>query len=76
MTAPAINGKRHQPVAHLLVAHVLLMHICCLRNPLPPSIPAVYGGYFRNQVHCTSCGYDSNSYDAFMDLSLEGMYQI
>ena len=31
----------------------------------------IFGGYFRNQVHCTTCGFDSNSYDSFLDLSLE-----
>ncbi len=23
------------------------------------------------QLHCTSCGFDSNNYDSFLDLSLE-----
>lgn len=31
----------------------------------------VFGGWFRNQVHCPGCGYDSNSYDSFLDLCLE-----
>ena len=31
----------------------------------------VFGGYFQNQVHCTMCGFDSNSFDSFLDLSLE-----
>lgn len=31
----------------------------------------VFGGYFRNQVHCSTCGFDSNSYESFLDLSLE-----
>jgi ubiquitin carboxyl-terminal hydrolase 36/42 len=31
----------------------------------------VFGGYFRNQLHCPACGYDSNTYDSYMDLSLE-----
>ena len=31
----------------------------------------IFGGYFRNQVHCSSCGYDSNTFDSFLDLSLE-----
>jgi ubiquitin C-terminal hydrolase len=29
------------------------------------------GGYFRNQVHCPECGFDSNAYEPFLDLSLE-----
>jgi ubiquitin carboxyl-terminal hydrolase 36/42 len=31
----------------------------------------LFGGYFRNQVHCTTCGFDSNTFDSFMDISLE-----
>lgn len=31
----------------------------------------VFGGYFCNQVHCTSCSFDSNSFESFLDLSLE-----
>jgi ubiquitin C-terminal hydrolase len=31
----------------------------------------IFGGYFCNQVHCPACGYDSNRFDSFMDLSLE-----
>ena len=31
----------------------------------------IFGGYLRSQVRCTDCGYRSNTYDPFMDLSLE-----
>jgi len=31
----------------------------------------IFGGYFRSQVRCLSCQYRSNTYDAFLDLSLE-----
>lgn len=31
----------------------------------------VFGGYLRSQVRCTSCGFRSNTYDPFLDLSLE-----
>lgn len=31
----------------------------------------VFGGYLRSQVRCMKCGYRSNKYDAFLDLSLE-----
>lgn len=31
----------------------------------------IFGGWFRNQLHCPECKYDSNSFEAFMDLSLE-----
>lgn len=31
----------------------------------------MFGGYLRSQVKCTKCNYNSNTYDPFMDLSLE-----
>lgn len=31
----------------------------------------IFGGYLRSQVRCTECGYTSNTYDPFLDLSLE-----
>jgi ubiquitin C-terminal hydrolase len=34
-------------------------------------IHRIFGGYFRSQVRCKACGYCSNTYDPFLDLSLE-----
>jgi ubiquitin C-terminal hydrolase len=34
-------------------------------------IHRIFGGYLRSQVRCTACGYRSNTYDPFLDLSLE-----
>lgn len=34
-------------------------------------IHRIFGGYFRSQVKCTRCGHCSNTYDPFLDLSLE-----
>jgi ubiquitin C-terminal hydrolase len=31
----------------------------------------IFGGYLRSQVRCTECRYSSNTYDPFLDLSLE-----
>ena len=31
----------------------------------------IFGGYLRSQVKCMKCGYSSNTYDPFLDLSLE-----
>jgi ubiquitin C-terminal hydrolase len=31
----------------------------------------IFGGYFRSQVRCRKCNYKSNTYDPFLDLSLE-----
>lgn len=35
------------------------------------AIHTIYGGYLRNQVHCPSCGHNSNTFDPFLDLSLD-----
>ena len=32
---------------------------------------SIFGGHLRSQVHCESCKFNSNTYDAFLDLSLE-----
>jgi len=34
-------------------------------------IHRLFGGYLRSQVKCTQCLYESNTYDSFLDLSLE-----
>jgi ubiquitin C-terminal hydrolase len=34
-------------------------------------IHRIFGGYFRSQVRCTSCNNRSNTYDPFLNLSLE-----
>ena len=31
----------------------------------------IFGGFFRSQVSCTECSYESNTFDPFLDLSLE-----
>lgn len=31
----------------------------------------IFGGRIRSQVKCSQCGYESNTYDPFLDLSLE-----
>jgi ubiquitin C-terminal hydrolase len=35
------------------------------------AVNRIFGGYLRNQVRCTKCPYRSNTYDSYMDLSLE-----
>jgi ubiquitin C-terminal hydrolase len=53
-------------------------HLSGWRDRLPVSrldettfIHRIFGGYFRSQVRCGKCGYRSNTYDPFLDLSLE-----
>ena len=31
----------------------------------------VFGGHLRSQLKCTKCGYESNTFESFMDLSVE-----
>ncbi|KAI8873607.1 cysteine proteinase [Ramicandelaber brevisporus] len=31
----------------------------------------IFGGYLQSQVHCTVCGYNSNTFDPILDLSLD-----
>ncbi|CAM9512179.1 unnamed protein product [Chrysoparadoxa australica] len=35
------------------------------------AIHRIFGGYLRSQVMCSACGYCSDTFDPFMDLSLE-----
>mmetsp|Transcript_4357 Transcript_4357/g.4940 ORF Transcript_4357/g.4940 Transcript_4357/m.4940 type:complete len:1146 (+) Transcript_4357:22-3459(+) len=53
-------------------------HVSGWRDRLPVSrldettfIHRIFGGYFRSQVRCRKCNYRSNTYDPFLDLSLE-----
>lgn len=41
-------------------------------RPFPPTvIERIFQGKFQNQVKCLGCGYESNTYDPFLDMSLE-----
>ena len=42
-----------------------------LRMQETTALFGMFGGYLRSQVRCLKCGYNSNTYDAFLDLSLE-----
>ena len=53
-------------------------HLSGWRDRLPVTrlnettfIHRTFGGYFRSQVRCRKCNYRSNTYDPFLDLSLE-----
>ncbi|XWS17779.1 hypothetical protein CRYUN_Cryun33cG0096800 [Craigia yunnanensis] len=56
------------------------MHKCCLPSGVPSESPSAYekslvhkifGGSLRSQVKCMQCSYCSNTFDPFLDLSLE-----
>ncbi len=50
-----------------------LMHVCSekdLRIQETSIVHRLFGGYYRSQVKCCVCHYESNTYDCFLDLSL------
>eukprot|EP00770_Monocercomonoides_exilis_P008562 MONOS_8520.1-p1 / transcript=MONOS_8520.1 / gene=MONOS_8520 / organism=Monocercomonoides_exilis_PA203 / gene_product=Ubiquitin carboxyl-terminal hydrolase 36 / transcript_product=Ubiquitin carboxyl-terminal hydrolase 36 / location=Mono_scaffold00323:52834-55595(+) / protein_length=754 / sequence_SO=supercontig / SO=protein_coding / is_pseudo=false len=44
---------------------------------IPPKVEAttvihqIFGGYLQSQVRCAKCGHESNTFDPFLDISLE-----
>ncbi|GAB4832698.1 hypothetical protein Ancab_006715 [Ancistrocladus abbreviatus] len=70
-----------QEDAHEYMIHLLeSMHKCCLPSGVPTESPSAYekslvhkifGGRLRSQVKCLQCSYCSNTFDPFLDLSLE-----
>lgn len=31
----------------------------------------IFGGYFQSQVKCMRCGYESNTFETYLDMSLD-----
>ncbi|KAF6155104.1 hypothetical protein GIB67_035851 [Kingdonia uniflora] len=70
-----------QEDAHEYMVNLLeSMHKCCLPSGVPTESPSAYekslvhkifGGRLRSQVKCMQCSYCSNTFDPFLDLSLE-----
>ncbi|XP_039018320.1 ubiquitin carboxyl-terminal hydrolase 23-like [Hibiscus syriacus] len=70
-----------QEDAHEYMVNLLeSMHKCCLPSGVSSESPSAYekslvhkifGGRLRSQVKCLQCSYGSNTYDPFLDLSLE-----
>eukprot|EP00752_Nemacystus_decipiens_P017873 g16023.t1 len=72
-----------QEDAHEFLRHLLdKMVDCCLkRTGVKSSAPnrlaettaigRIFGGYLRSRLKCTKCGYCSDTFDHFMDLSME-----
>ncbi|KAB1211875.1 Ubiquitin carboxyl-terminal hydrolase 23 [Morella rubra] len=73
--------KARQEDAHEYMVNLLeSMHKCCLPSGVPSESPSAYekslvhkifGGRLRSQVKCLQCSYCSNTFDPFLDLSLE-----
>ncbi|KAG6673445.1 hypothetical protein I3842_16G112600 [Carya illinoinensis] len=73
--------KARQEDAHEYMVNLLeSMHKCCLPSGVPGESPSAYekslvhkifGGRLRSQVKCLQCSYCSNTFDPFLDLSLE-----
>lgn len=83
---PGRQEDAHEFLVHLLDAMHdgelraagINQHVSGWRDRLPVTrldettfIHRILGGYFRSQVRCSKCGYRSNTYDPFLDLSLE-----
>ncbi|KAL9938946.1 hypothetical protein V8E36_001759 [Tilletia maclaganii] len=72
-----------QEDAHEFLRFLLegMQRVCLMRNPnkLKPSHPLtsttfvhkIFGGRLRSRVHCLNCGHDSDTFDPFLDLSLD-----
>ncbi|KAF2073895.1 hypothetical protein CYY_004783 [Polysphondylium violaceum] len=41
------------------------------RDSMTTVIGSIFGGYLRSQVKCSVCQYESNTFDPFMDLSVD-----
>eukprot|EP00934_Nitzschia_sp_Nitz4_P004101 Nitzschia sp. Nitz4//scaffold33_size148984//111651//114677//NITZ4_002942-RA/size148984-processed-gene-0.177-mRNA-1//-1//CDS//3329548469//4091//frame0 len=83
---PGRQEDAHEFLVHLLDAMHdgelraagINQHISGWRDRLPATrldettfVHRIFGGYFRSQVKCPSCSFRSNTYDPFLDLSLE-----
>ena len=83
---PGRQEDAHEFLVHLLDAMNdgelraagINQHISGWRDRLPVPrldettfVHRIFGGYLRSQVRCSKCGYRSNTYDPFLDLSLE-----
>ncbi|GAB4815062.1 hypothetical protein N2152v2_002108 [Parachlorella kessleri] len=71
---------RQEDAHEYLVALLDAIHECSIAGMNPKPAPElahtsfvyrIFAGRIRSQVKCTQCGYESNTYDPFLDLSLE-----
>ncbi|XVF35553.1 hypothetical protein REPUB_Repub18cG0155600 [Reevesia pubescens] len=74
------RNSRQEDAHEYMVNLLESMHKCCLPSGVPSESPSAYekslvhkifGGRLRSQVKCLQCSYCSNTFDPFLDLSLE-----
>ncbi|XVE53659.1 hypothetical protein DITRI_Ditri03aG0020700 [Diplodiscus trichospermus] len=74
------RNSRQEDAHEYMVNLLESMHKCCLPSGVPSESPSAYekslvhkifGGRLRSQVKCVQCSYCSNTFDPFLDLSLE-----
>jgi len=68
----------HEFLLHFLDScHRASLHATGRQGSVPPAvlhttlIRQLFGGYLRSQVLCLECNFESNTFDPFLDLSLE-----
>ncbi|PIA32012.1 hypothetical protein AQUCO_04700115v1 [Aquilegia coerulea] len=76
----SFRNARQEDAHEYMVNLLESMHKCCLPSGVPSESPSAYekslvhkifGGRLRSQVKCMQCSYCSNTFDPFLDLSLE-----
>ncbi|KAE8682677.1 Ubiquitin carboxyl-terminal hydrolase 23 [Hibiscus syriacus] len=74
------RNSRQEDAHEYMVNLLESMHKCCLPSGVPSESPRAYerslvhkifGGRLRSQVKCWQCSYCSDTFDPFLDLSLE-----
>ena len=54
-----------------VVTYCTIFRIKDMRIQETTFIHKLWGGYLRSQIKCCKCGYESNTYDSILDISLE-----
>ncbi|CAD6249129.1 unnamed protein product [Miscanthus lutarioriparius] len=71
---------RQEDAHELMVSLLESMHKCCLPSGIASESPSpyekslvhrIFGGRLKSQVRCTRCSHCSNTFDPFLDLSVE-----
>lgn len=78
----SFRNARQEDAHEYMINLLESMHKCCLPSGVPAESPGAYdkslvhkifGGYLRSQVKCLQCLHCSNTFDPFLDFSLEIM---